>query len=235
MKEILKTYYTGVLKRLKAEIDLLNEIVPHNLTKGQNNEESLKNIISNLIPKRYSIGSGIIIDSFGEKSRQCDIVIYDNGIYPNLFNQSSNSIFPVETVLACIEVKTYIDDSILDDVTNNTESIKKLRHYVPTISINRPNASAPIVLKNLNTIPPISYLIAFRSNSENPQTWKKRFLSKTHANLPDASLLIENSLAYFFNDISIKTSSNFLSTMFLLREIDINSSGTKTKNLSVNK
>lgn len=228
MKDTFKIYYTGVLKRLKAEIDLLNDIIPHALTKGQNNEESLKNVIKNLIPSKYSIGSGIIIDSFGERSRQCDIIIYDNTTYPNLFNQSSNSIFPVETVIACIEIKTYIDDEILNDVTLNTESLRKLKHYVPEITLNQPDPQYPIAIKKFPTRPPLSFLVCFRSNSNNPDTWKKRFLAKNFSNLPDISFLIDNAAMYFFKDIAkTRDALNFMSIFFLLREFDINPSGGK--------
>ena len=120
---------------LRAEIDLLNQIIPHSSTKGTRNEEALKSIIENFLPKKYSVGSGIIIDSFGNASKQVDLVIYDSTIYPSLFSQTSTSIYPVETVLATIEVKTFLDESALGEIVENTKSIKKLKHYVDQITI----------------------------------------------------------------------------------------------------
>ena len=46
-KSLLEVYYEGVADRLRAEIDLLNNIIPHNVTKGSCNEEALKNVIKN--------------------------------------------------------------------------------------------------------------------------------------------------------------------------------------------
>ena len=55
-KSMLHTYYSGILQRLRSEVELLNAIIPHNATKGMANEESLKMIIKAFIPQAYGVG-----------------------------------------------------------------------------------------------------------------------------------------------------------------------------------
>jgi hypothetical protein len=43
-------------------------------------------------------GTGIIIDSSGNKSEQVDIIIYDSQFHPELFAQGSTVLFPVDVV-----------------------------------------------------------------------------------------------------------------------------------------
>lgn len=235
MTDLLQAYYIGVLQRLKAEINLLNSIVPHNSTKGTLNEDSLKSIIEKFIPKRYSVGSGIIIDSFGNSSKQIDIVIYDSSIYPSLFGQTSVSLFPVETVLAAIEVKTYLDNQKLKDVTENTKSIKKLRHYVDKITINKPTSESPVNIVEYILSPPASLLFAFNLDSQDPKTWKKRFVSLGYENLPMFSTLLEISASFQFNDFDLRNEKNFVTMYSNLREGDIKEGGDFFKSLASDK
>jgi hypothetical protein len=226
MANILHTYYTGVLRRLKSEVDLLNQIIPHNLTKGTENEQSLKKVVGSFIPRKYSLGSGIIIDSFGNQSRQADLVIYDSHIYPNLFSQSSTTIFPVETVIATIEVKTYLDNAKLKDVFQNTNSIRQLKHYEDTISLNQPDKDHPIKIMQYPTRPPLTGLFAFRVDSDSPHTWKERHLAYgNYDDMPEVSLLLDIATVFRFSDISQRSAESFQSLYYPLREKDTSPTG----------
>ena len=189
---ILHTYYSGVLRRLRSEVEVLNAIIPHNASKGAENEECLRNVVRSFIPQKFSVGSGIIIDSFGNRSRQVDLVIYDALAYPNLFGQLATSIFPVETVIATIEVKTYLDAAKLNDVFENSRSVRSLKHYTDKITLNQPSNEFPINIVEHPTRPPSTHLFAFRVDSLNFITWKERFLRYPDAgHITDTSLLLD--------------------------------------------
>lgn len=178
---------------------MLNAVIPHNTTKGNENEESVRSIIRSFIPDRYRVGSGIIIDSFGGRSRQVDIVIYDSYTYPTIFGVSSIALFPVETVIAAIEIKTYFDNAKLLEVIENCTSIRKLRHYCDKITINVPSNDSPVNIVEFNSLPPSVHLLAFRVDSQNYSTWQKRFLQCNDAEgVPDTSLLLDISSVFSF-------------------------------------
>ena len=124
---ILEEYWSGVLRRLEAEVDTFNRLIDHQGEKGRENELSLARIIEKLIPSRYGIGSGLLIDSEGNYSKQIDIVVFDSSNEPTLMAQTNQVLFPVENVLLCIEVKTTVDKSEIDDATSKMRSIRELR------------------------------------------------------------------------------------------------------------
>lgn len=74
---------------------------------GQFKESVLKNIISRFLPKKYSIGTGFVINSNKEITKQIDIIIYDDSS-PILFKEGDLVIVLATTVKAIIEVKSYI-------------------------------------------------------------------------------------------------------------------------------
>src|SRR2546425_1682633 len=168
---MLEQFFSGILHQLQGEVDLINALVPHNATKGDLNEQSLKRILASFLPNRYAIGSGFVVDSFGARSKQVDIVVYDAIYSTKLFNATSQVIFPVETVLACIEVKTQINRAGLEEIVKENEAINKLQHYAPAIQAVRTSGSPPpIQLSERNTRPPLTFTVASHTESDNPST-----------------------------------------------------------------
>lgn len=227
-QELIQSYYSGVLLRLRSEIDLLNAIIPHNATKGAENEESLRNVIRSFVPQRYSVGSGIVIDSFGQRSRQIDIVIYDSQTYPALFSSTSTVLFPVETVIAAIEVKTFLDATKLRNVVENCRSIRALRHYDERIIQNTASASYPINIIEYETIPPSTHLVAFRVDSTNFCTWRSRYQEADITDgLPDTSLLLDISSTFSFRNSNERTLTDLECGFFALRAQDAGVEGPR--------
>ncbi len=227
-QNLIQSYYSGVLLRLRSEIDLLNAIIPHNATKGAENEESLRNVIRSFIPQRYSVGAGIIIDSFGHRSRQIDIVIYDSQTYPALFSSTSTVLFPVETVIAAIEVKTFFDGAKLKDVVENCRSVRSLKHYDERIILNTPSASYPVDIIEYKTIPPSTHLVAFRVDSGNFCTWRSRYLDADIIDgIPDVSLLLDISSTFSFRNPNERTLTDLECGFFALRTQDAGVQGPR--------
>ena len=73
MSIILRQYFQGITQRMRAEVDGINSAYKHQASKGQGNEQALRELLSQFLPKRYGIGTGIVIDHKGNNSRQCDI------------------------------------------------------------------------------------------------------------------------------------------------------------------
>lgn len=124
--DILEQYYKGILLSLKSEVDLINQIFYHQGIKGEGNENVLRDLLIKFIPKKYGVSSGIVIDSKGNQSKQCDIIIYDNWNYPEILSLTSVKLFPVEFVYAVIEVKTTLtkEESLI--AIENIKSVKNL-------------------------------------------------------------------------------------------------------------
>ncbi|HYT42334.1 MAG TPA: DUF6602 domain-containing protein, partial [Methylomirabilota bacterium] len=103
---IIEQYYRGISQQLHAEVNFINTLFRHQGLKGEGNEQVLRELLMKFIPKKYGVGTGVVIDRLGQQSKQCDIVIYDAFQYPSLLSLTSVHLFPVDIVYATIEVKT---------------------------------------------------------------------------------------------------------------------------------
>ena len=106
---------------------------------GSSREVPVRQQLSNLLPRGMGIGSGCVIDSFGNTSRQMDVILYEKEICPAfVLNQDPSSTFyPCEGVIAVGEVKSTMGSGELEDVFKKIESVKKLRRFTRESSAPR--------------------------------------------------------------------------------------------------
>jgi hypothetical protein len=86
-----------------------------------------------LLPAYVSIGSGLLIDSYGEQSKQQDIVMFERDFCPvySINDTPDATYFPIEGVIANGEVKSSVDKEVLFNALDNIRSAKSLRRYAP--------------------------------------------------------------------------------------------------------
>jgi hypothetical protein len=78
------------------------------------------------LPSRFSLSTGIVVDSSGNESRQQDIIIADTLTAPPFLLAGHIGFFPVELVAGSIQVKSRVDPSELPDAVENITSFKRL-------------------------------------------------------------------------------------------------------------
>ena len=89
-------------------------------------EEIVRDTLRELLPSRFGIAHGFLIEAEGPKSKQCDIIIYDSALYSPLLNVGSFAILPALSALAVIEVKTTINGTNLKEAFENFKAAKRL-------------------------------------------------------------------------------------------------------------
>lgn len=123
----LATLFDLVSERLRIEFDYQAKILGHPGEVGTGRENVLKNILAKFIPKRYAIDSGFVIDALNKRSKQMDIVIYEENYTPVFEIVKGKRFFPCETVVAVGQVKTKIGSrKKLQKCLNNIKSVKEL-------------------------------------------------------------------------------------------------------------
>jgi hypothetical protein len=123
----VQRYWAGVLQRLRAEVDVLSKLVEHYGERGRANELALAQVLERFLPTRWGVGTGMLVDRHGRQSRQMDLVIFERSDEPALFAQTTLLLFPIETVIACIEVKTTLTSrDVTDDFVQKSESLAEL-------------------------------------------------------------------------------------------------------------
>lgn len=106
-RTLIQKYSTSSVKNL---IEKMNDLhgMNHRLTEGQLRELFVSNILNQFLTNQFSVGSGIIINRRGDQSRQMDIIVYDNRILPPFIKEQYIGVYPAESVIATIEVKSQL-------------------------------------------------------------------------------------------------------------------------------
>jgi len=122
-----------IVKALNAESSLAGLLLKHKGELGDAREALIDGVLSRVLPSGYEIGSGEIIDAYGGRSKQIDIVISRRDA-PSLLLPSGSRLYLVESVLATIEVKSGLDKRELTKALENCASVADLKFNVTSES-----------------------------------------------------------------------------------------------------
>lgn len=118
----------ALAKKLATEYTTTTEKLEHMGLRGTAREDLLKDVICQLIPEKYRIGSGTIVDVHETQSKQQDLYIYDAFNSPVFLKMESNNVVPVESVYATVEVKSTLTKDTLRQSIENIRTVKTLEH-----------------------------------------------------------------------------------------------------------
>lgn len=105
--------YRARIVELRAMF-LATKSILHKGEKGSLREAFLINLIQQFLPGNYGIGSGLVIDKFGRQSVQVDIIIYDKRGMPPIVEAAGRGVYPIDSVVRVVEVKSDMRKSSLD-------------------------------------------------------------------------------------------------------------------------
>lgn len=152
--------------------------IKHPVGNGDNSESGWKEFLYKILPKKYGVDNGYVIDHEGNISDQIDIIIYDNLYSPYIMSSGSGvKYIPAEAVYAIIEVKPTITKSNLKYANDKIESVKKLkrtRRGVTVAGIRRPKPKLTNIL---------GILLSKESTITKDETIKKYLEEYTNINL----------------------------------------------------
>jgi len=107
-----------------------NDGLENESVKGYLREIFVSDVLNFFLPHHLGIGSGIIINHKGQQSNQTDIIIYDKRILPPFIYGGGVGIYPAESVIATIEVKSYLRDSKAQELEEAEKSARKLHEEI---------------------------------------------------------------------------------------------------------
>ena len=93
-----------VAKRLKGEADLITAIEKDELNDTAANEAFVRAVLEPFLPENFGVGSGRIVDAFGNQSEHIDIVVY-NRDFPRIGMLGASNAYLYESVLAVFSVR----------------------------------------------------------------------------------------------------------------------------------
>lgn len=138
-------YFDHVSQELHSKIAQAKVyITKHNPSTGALAEAVLRQFLKEHLPGGAGVEQGFIVDSLGNLSRQCDILIYDSHLYAPFYQAGGLVVVPVEAVIAIVEVKTSINRRAFHDVIGYFRSFERLRLQARTylFMFNAPSLGA---------------------------------------------------------------------------------------------
>lgn len=150
----------------------------HQGVKGSVLEILLSQLFRPLLPSDIGVGTGQIIESFSDTmSPQIDIVIYNKSILPPVLVDGNLGLFPIESVLYTIEVKTTLTPT---GISSANESAK---HIFDNFKYLQGKRDINGGLVNHQIIPPRAVIFALNSNLKNTnKTEAERYNKICHKN-----------------------------------------------------
>lgn len=101
LTELIKKRFRNILEMVELTRD-----IEHTGEKGSFREFFISELIKPLIPPHFGIGNGIIMDFTGLQSPQIDLLIYDKRTLQPIFQTESRGIYPVDSVIMVVEIKS---------------------------------------------------------------------------------------------------------------------------------
>ena len=123
IQDLLKDKQKELLAKLEG-----GSHIPHCTGQGDHTESSWIDFLKNILPRKYGVDKGYLIDSYGNVSEQIDAIIYDALYSPLIMTSASGEKFiPVEAVYSIIEIKPIINKKYLEYANGKIDSVKRLK------------------------------------------------------------------------------------------------------------
>lgn len=123
-----KEYIKFLGKELVSEFEKAG-MTTHSHAVGGGRENSAREKLKSILPSGIGVGSGFVIDSFGNTSKQCDIILYEENYAMKFIinGDDSNAYYNCESVIAVGEIKSVASTKEVKDAIEKLSVIKKLK------------------------------------------------------------------------------------------------------------
>jgi hypothetical protein len=104
-------------------------LASHKGLRGSHREHACRAFLEDFLPKRYSVGRGMVFDDIGHASKETDVVIWDDQNFPRL-NEGGHTLFFVNSVRCAMEVKTRWSTARWSETLAESKSVRDLIPHV---------------------------------------------------------------------------------------------------------
>jgi len=104
------------------------EDIGHRGMKGTVREIAVENLFRPLLTRQFDLGKGKVVDKDGRESAETDVIIYSGDkLPPVLYSEiSSFGLYPIESCIMAIEVKSTVNASEIVDTINKARQLRTL-------------------------------------------------------------------------------------------------------------
>jgi hypothetical protein len=99
----------------------------NNVVKGESREFQVLDVLEHLLPRRITVDRNVVvIDRFNAESPNFDGVIVDLLNFPALYRDGAVRVAMIESVAACVEVKSSLDSKELRDISRKNRRLHSM-------------------------------------------------------------------------------------------------------------
>lgn len=186
---IINEWSRSISHVLKSSFNVSSSIANHASILGDSRESFIRDILKRFLPNNIIIGSGQIVDSKGNKSKQIDIIIYRND-FPILRTFGSSDVYLIEGVISTIEVKSQLNEETLYQALENGKSVRNLipsflkeslDHYSNLLySLDVDELSPTQKNSIMGMILPATYIYSYKGYTQNSLQTLKHSINNWH-------------------------------------------------------
>lgn len=122
---LIQQYASSLIRGAADQAKVLDGM-DHGTTKGRYREIFVKDVLSRFLTAQFGIGSGIIVNQRGDQSSQQDVVIFDRRVLPPFLDAEGLGVFPIESVLATIEVKSTLSNQDIRQTETSARQLEEM-------------------------------------------------------------------------------------------------------------
>jgi len=114
VQTLITKYTSSVARDLVARADDLRGLGQGlEVFHGEMKELFVARLLRAFLPSQLSIGSGTVVNVPGRRCHQTDIIVYDNRLLPPFIQEQHLGVYPAESVIGTIEIKTTLTSAEL--------------------------------------------------------------------------------------------------------------------------
>jgi hypothetical protein len=130
----MNTAYSQLARaRIRAAVETARHLmhVNHAGLRGRLRELVVRDILRPFLPPAIGIGSGEVVSADDLHSNETDIILYDPWLVPPIAFESGSGLFPLESVLYTIEVKSVLTRAELEGAQAAAARIRSFSAHKP--------------------------------------------------------------------------------------------------------
>jgi len=169
---MLKSLIENAVNNLKSFYQITSEI-DHNGEKGGFREYFVATLLRPLLPDHFGISTGIIIDYEGRQSCQTDIIIFDKRLMSPIWEVESRGIYPIDSVLAVIEVKSKFSSTYCPQVIESARRIGAIHRKDGKKNEKGMHIATPGTTKDQTVVYPLYSIFAYESDAKEKDEFER--------------------------------------------------------------
>lgn len=108
--------------------------ISHPGVKGRLREIFIRDLLRPLLPADIGLGTGIVVSIDNRQSTEQDVLLFDRRILPPILWEQTTGVFPVESVLFSIEVKSVLTATELMSAHDKAVILDQFPYHTGTYS-----------------------------------------------------------------------------------------------------